>query len=70
MAVGTDTQISGLETLGCLVCSPEDDLVLEGEVAVDALQLADLEDGQPDVQDTVLVLRVLHDQEEAWRGEL
>lgn len=42
--------------------------MLEGEVlhvAVDALQLAVLEDREPDVQDTVLVLRVLHDQEEA-----
>ena len=44
------------------------DVVLEGEVlhvAVDTLELAVLEDGKPDVQDTVLVLRVLHDQEEA-----
>ena len=42
--VGTDTQISGLETLGCLgrlVSSPEDSVVIHA--AVDALQLSELE---------------------------
>ena len=34
-------------------------------VAVDARQLAVLEDRQPDVEHTVLVLRVLHNEEEA-----
>ena len=45
----------------------EDDVVLEGEVlhvAVNAGQLPILEDREPDVQHAVLVLRVLHDQEE------
>ena len=42
--------------------------MLEGEVlhvAVDALEQAVLEDRKPDVQFTVLGLRVLHDEEEA-----
>ena len=42
--VGTDTQLSGLETLGCLgrlVWSPEDGVVIH--VAVDDLQLSELE---------------------------
>jgi hypothetical protein len=54
--------------LGGLVSPPEDDVVQEGEVlhvAVYALEQAVLEDRKPDVQDTVLVLGVLNDQEEA-----
>ena len=42
--------------------------MLEGEVlhvAVDARQLAVLEDRQSDVEDAVLVIRVLHYEEEA-----
>ena len=50
------------------VVSPEHYVMLEGEmlhVAVDARQLAILEDRQSDVQHAVLVLRVLDDEEEA-----
>ena len=49
------------------VASPEHYVMLKREmlhVAVNAGQLAILENRQPDVQHTVLVLRVLHNEEE------
>ena len=49
------------------MASPEHYVMLKREmlhVAVNAGQLAILENRQPDVQHTVLVLRVLHNEEE------